>query len=60
MNSLLLLEEISAKEFIHDVRSMLVGIESNSFKYGDVVCILPNLNKKLLKSKMYKSFKFFR
>lgn len=42
MNSLLLLEEISAKEFIHDVRSMLVGIESNSFKYGDVVCILFN------------------
>lgn len=37
MNSLLLLEEISAKEFIHDVRSMLVGIESNSFKYGDVI-----------------------
>ncbi|XP_043790294.1 gamma-tubulin complex component 6 isoform X2 [Apis laboriosa] len=37
MNSLLFLEEISAKEFIHDIRSMLVGIESNSFKYGDVI-----------------------
>ncbi|XP_031775581.1 gamma-tubulin complex component 6 isoform X2 [Apis florea] len=37
MNSLLLLEEISAKEFIHDVKSMLIGIESNSFKYGDVI-----------------------
>ncbi|XP_043252433.1 gamma-tubulin complex component 6 isoform X2 [Colletes gigas] len=33
MNSVLLLEEISSKEFINDVKSMLLGIESYTFNY---------------------------
>ncbi|XP_076757782.1 gamma-tubulin complex component 6 isoform X2 [Xylocopa sonorina] len=33
LNSVLLLEEVSAKEFINDVKSMLLGIESKSFQY---------------------------
>ncbi|XP_020722370.1 gamma-tubulin complex component 6 isoform X2 [Bombus terrestris] len=33
MNSSLLFEQVSTKEFICDVKSMLLGIESNSFEY---------------------------
>ncbi|CAL7941848.1 unnamed protein product [Xylocopa violacea] len=33
LNSVLLLEEVSAKEFTNDVKSMLLGIESKSFRY---------------------------
>ncbi|KOX79233.1 Gamma-tubulin complex component 6 [Melipona quadrifasciata] len=33
VNSLLLLEQVSAKEFLHDLKSMLLGVESNSFEY---------------------------
>ncbi|KAK1129796.1 hypothetical protein K0M31_019505 [Melipona bicolor] len=33
VNSLLLLEQVSAKEFLHDLKSMLLGVESNCFEY---------------------------
>ncbi|XP_043524965.1 gamma-tubulin complex component 6 isoform X2 [Frieseomelitta varia] len=33
VNSLLFLEQVSAKEFLHDLKSMLMGVESNSFEY---------------------------
>ncbi|CAD1481252.1 unnamed protein product [Heterotrigona itama] len=33
VNSLLLLEQVSAKKFLHDLKSMLLGVESNSFEY---------------------------
>ncbi|XP_017767258.1 PREDICTED: gamma-tubulin complex component 6 [Eufriesea mexicana] len=37
MNSLFLLEEISMKEFINDVKSMLLGVESHSFEYRHMI-----------------------
>ncbi|XP_031845886.2 gamma-tubulin complex component 6 isoform X2 [Nomia melanderi] len=35
INSALLLEEVSVQDFVNDVKSMLLGIESNSFHYTD-------------------------
>lgn len=46
MNSLLFLEEISMKEFINDMKSMLLGVESHSFEYKHMVYILVDFNKK--------------
>lgn len=46
MNSSLLFEQVSTKEFICDVKSMLLGIESNSFEYRCTVCIFINFNEK--------------
>ncbi|CAK9817690.1 Gamma-tubulin complex component 6 [Anthophora quadrimaculata] len=36
MNTVLLLEEVPADEFINDIKSMLLGIESNSFEYRNL------------------------
>ncbi|KOC68778.1 Gamma-tubulin complex component 6 [Habropoda laboriosa] len=36
MNTVLLLEEVPVKEFINDVKSMLLGVESDSFEYRNV------------------------
>lgn len=58
MNSSLLLEQVSIKEFICDVKSMLLGIESNSFEYGCVVCVFINFNVK--QQKIFKKNSFFK
>lgn len=53
INSVLLLKEISTDKFVNDVKSMLLGIESDTFEYTHTVCILINYNKGQLYSKIY-------
>lgn len=50
MNSVLLLEEISIKQFVSDLKSMLLGVESDTFVYLHAVritinCIIQVTNK---------------
>lgn len=45
IHSISLMQEISPKKFLSDVKLLLFGIDSDSFKYNTVVCmqlILPN------------------